>query len=73
MKVPTSKHYPEGRKFSLFLVDRVSGEVLVGFDNHKPKGPHIHRGACEEPYEYSGEGVLIEDFWRLVKEEGFLI
>lgn len=45
--VPKSKDYPSGRKFSLFLV--AEGEVVVGFDNHKPKGPHLHLGNRELP------------------------
>lgn len=33
-KVPKSKEYTRGVKFSLFLVS--NGQVLVGMDNHKP-------------------------------------
>jgi hypothetical protein len=36
-KVLKSKDYPYARKYSLFLV--VACNVVVGFDNHKPKGP----------------------------------
>ena len=41
-EVPRSGDYPSGRKFRLFFV--VDGNVVVGFDNHKPKGPHLHFG-----------------------------
>jgi len=69
-KIPSSPHYPEGRKFSLFLV--LDGKVVVGIDNHRPKGPHIHRGqANESQYSYTDEKSLIEDFWDLVHHEGF--
>ncbi|MCM0606985.1 MAG: hypothetical protein KA715_12920 [Xanthomonadaceae bacterium] len=71
--VPESPHYPEGRKFSLFLVWRESGEVIVGFDNHKPKGPHLHRNGREEAYEFKDVSQLVEDFWSLVRMEGFLV
>jgi len=71
-KVPESLHYPDKVKYSLFLVSRASGKVLVGIDNHKPKGPHLHRGDKETPFLVRG-GVdgLVEDFWRMVDEEGF--
>ena len=67
--VPRSKDYPQGRKFSLFLV--VNGEVIVGMDNHKPKGPHLHLGDRELPYLYRDERSLLEDFWDLSRKAGF--
>jgi hypothetical protein len=67
--VPGSKDFPEGRKFSLFLVAR--GQVIVGMDNHKPKGPHIHLGEHELPYSFRGEKELLMDFWDLTKKAGF--
>jgi hypothetical protein len=72
-EVPRTSNYPEGRKFSVFLVWKESGEVVIGFDNHKPKGPHLHRRGIEESYEFKDVGQLIEDFWSLVRMEGFLI
>lgn len=68
-KVPRSKAYPEGRKFSLFLVAR--GEVLVGIDNHKPKGPHLHLGREELAFRYTDDERLLQDFWELVRKAGF--
>src|SRR3990167_398682 len=70
-KIPRSEHYPQGRKFSLFLV--LHGEVLVGIDNHKPKGPHRHIKDVEVPYEYVNEERLLSDFWSWVRKEGFKI
>ena len=67
--VPRSKDYPEGRKFSLFLV--AGGEVIVGLDNHKPKGPHLHLGNKELPFLYRGEASLLADFWDLARKAGF--
>ena len=67
--VPRSKDYPQGRKFSLFLV--CSGEVLVGLDNHKPKGPHLHLGDRELPYLFRGTESLLADFWDLARKAGF--
>lgn len=72
-EVQVTSHFPEGRKFSVFLVWKESGEVIIGFDNHKPKGPHLHRRDREEPYEFKDVAQLIEDFWSLVRMEGFLV
>jgi len=44
-EVPRSIGYPEARKFSLFFT--VDGDVLVGIDNHRPKGPHVHHHGQE--------------------------
>ncbi|TVQ81055.1 MAG: hypothetical protein EA369_00680 [Bradymonadales bacterium] len=68
-KVPKSKAYPEGRKFSLFLVSE--GKVLFGMNNHKPKGPHLHFGEQERPYGYQGDEQLLEDFWELARKAGY--
>ncbi len=68
-KVSTSKDYPRGTKFSLFLVS--GGQVLVGLDNHKPKGPHLHLGNQELPYLFRNEADLILDFWDLARKAGF--
>jgi len=70
-KVPRSKDYPQGVKFSLFLVR--PGEVILGVDNHKPKGPHLHLGTAELPYLYQNDEKLQADFWNLVRKAGYLI
>ena len=71
--VPQSSHYPEGLKYSLFLVAKDSGMVIIGFDNHKPKGPHLHHDGIEMAYKFSGEESLVDDFWHWVKKEGFIL
>lgn len=68
-KIPKTKHYPHGVKYSLFLV--CEGEVIVGFDNHKPKGHHLHLGTAEYPYTYKDEKQLLNDFWDFAKKAGF--
>ncbi len=68
-RVPKSGAYPVGVKFSLFLVS--DGQILVGMDNHKPKGPHLHLGEQEVPYEFTNEASLIVDFWDLARKAGF--
>lgn len=72
-EVPESDDFPEGLKYSAFLVAKESGRVIVGFDNHKPKGPHLHQGDEEILYDFRGTDELIDDFWSLVSKEGFLI
>ena len=68
-KVGKSAHYPTGIKFSLFLVS--GGKTVVGIDNHKPKGPHLHLGNREFPFEYSTHERLLADFWDLVRKAGY--
>jgi Family of unknown function (DUF6516) len=60
--VPRSRHYPEGFKYSFFAVR--SGVVLVGYDNHAPRGHHRHVGKKQERYEFEGLEELRTDFLR---------
>jgi hypothetical protein len=59
--VQKSEKYPYGIKYSLFWVDK--GYTHVGYDNHAPKGPHIHIGTLEKPYIFETVENLIEDFF----------
>lgn len=68
-QIPKSPHYPAGRKFSLFLV--AVGKVLIGIDNHKPKGPHLHFGSEEVAYDYTNDDQLLSDFWDMTRKAGF--
>ena len=70
-RVPESPNYPDGVKFSLFLVSRATGDIIVGIDNHRPKGPHLHEREKEWKYEFHGVDRLVDDFWDQVKKEGF--
>jgi hypothetical protein len=60
--VTRSARYPEGFKYSFFAVR--NGVVLVGYDNHSPKGHHRHVGGKEEAYEFAGIEKLRADFSR---------
>ncbi len=71
-EIPKSSDYPGGIKFSLFLVDS-SGDVLVGLDNHRPKGPHLHLGNQELPYAFEHEEQLRADFWDLARKAGYQV
>jgi len=68
-KVPKTKDYPKGIKYSLFLV--CDGEIIIGIDNHRPKGHHLHLGSFEYPYDYHNEKQLLEDFWSFARKAGF--
>ncbi|MBN1115022.1 MAG: hypothetical protein JXA66_06745 [Oligoflexia bacterium] len=70
-RVPKGRHYPDGIKYSLYLVQ--SGKILVGFDNHFPKGHHLHIGDVQVDYVFISYKKLLDDFWKLVKERGFSI
>jgi len=67
--LPVSQTFPAGRKFSLFLV--ANGKVIVGIDNHAPKGPHAHIGEVERAYRFTTSEQLVEDFWAMVRKAGF--
>ena len=71
-QVPKTKHFPEGIKYSLCLVCKTGGDVLIGYDNHKPKGHHVHFGYIEQAYSFQDLDTLIEDFWSNVEERGYL-
>ncbi len=53
-------HYPDGLKYSLYAVRE--GVVLVGYDNHHPKGHHRHLPDREVPYDFTSLEVLRSDF-----------
>ena len=60
--VPKSEAYPEGVKYSFFAV--LGGKVLVGYDNHSPKGHHRHWQGHEESYRFQDFDTLRADFAR---------
>lgn len=41
-----------------------SGDRVVGYDNHHPKGDHRHFKGIEETYDYKDPETLIRDFFR---------
>jgi hypothetical protein len=61
-RVPKSIRYPEGLKYRLVLVERVSGKLLLLYDNHWPKGHHLHRRGKEEPYRFTSLETLMREF-----------
>ncbi len=55
--VPPTTH---GFKYRLVYVR--NGERIVGFDNERDKGDHMHLDGAESPYLFRGIEQLIEDF-----------
>lgn len=58
--LPRSEKYPEGYKYSLYWIK--AGQVLLGYDNHHPKGHHRHYGKREEIYKFTTLEKLVQDF-----------
>jgi hypothetical protein len=55
--VPPSRH---GFKYRAAYI--VAGERVVGFDNERSKGDHMHIAGRERPYSFTTVDRLIEDF-----------
>lgn len=69
-RVPVSRDYPEGTKYRAWVSE--GGRTLFGFDNHKPKGPHLHIGSQEVGYVYRGLAALRQDIIAMIRKEGFI-
>ena len=61
-KLKASERYPDGIRYRLILVDPASGFVHLLFDNHWPKGHHVHVGEKEEPYHFTSVVNLVQEF-----------
>jgi hypothetical protein len=71
LKIPISAHYLEGIKYSAWFSE--SGKTIFGFDNHKPKGPHLHIGELEVGYVFRGIEELRNDAEAMIRKAGFII
>ena len=69
-RIPKSKEYPHGVKYRAWLSE--NNETLFGFDNHKPKGPHLHIRAIEVGYHFRGIDELMRDIRVMIEKEGFI-
>jgi hypothetical protein len=67
---PVSHNYPEGIKYRAWLSE--GGKTIFGFDNHKPKGPHLHIGDREVGYVFRGIKYLRQDIEAMLEKEGFI-
>jgi len=68
--VPKSAQYPEGVKYRAWLAE--DGVTVFGFDNHKPKGPHLHIGTQEVGYVFRGLEELKKDMIAMIRKAGFV-
>lgn len=69
-QVKRSSNYPDGIKYRAWLSE--GGRTLFGFDNHRPKGPHLHVHDVEVGYVYRGLDALKADFVAMIEQEGFI-
>jgi hypothetical protein len=69
-RIQTSEEFPEGIKYRAWLSE--GGVTLFGFDNHKPKGPHLHVRETEVGYLFRGFGELMRDIRAMIEKEGFI-
>jgi hypothetical protein len=61
--VPPSEH---GYKYRLVYLE--GGQRMVGFDNERGKGDHVHVAGGERPYVFVDVEKLIDDFVSEVKK-----
>lgn len=59
-QIPDDERYPNHYKYSLYAV--YDGDILVGYDNHYPKGHHRHLDGKEEHYNFTTLESLKNDF-----------
>ena len=69
-RIPRSRDYPEGMKYRAWLSE--AGVTIFGFDNHKPKGPHLHIRDMEVGYLFRGFDELMADIRVMIEKEGFI-
>jgi hypothetical protein len=68
--VPESAKYPDGVKYHLALVNPLSGEVVLLFDNHFPKGHHRHAAdGKESPIFYTNLSDLLTVYYEQERQE----
>jgi len=54
--------FPEGVRYSLCLVERKTGEVVLLYDIHRGKSHHRHLRGQETLYTFADEETLLTDF-----------
>ncbi len=71
LRVNRSADYPDGLKISYFLVSILDGKVILGLDNHRPKGLHRHFEGKEETLVWVEAYQHLEDFLKEIERMGF--
>ena len=59
---------PSAHAFKYRLVYVIKGQRVVGFDNERGKGDHMHLGSKECPYRFVDVDRLIDDFQSEVEK-----
>lgn len=65
-KIPKSKFYPEGIKYSFTFVHE--NKRTIAFDNFNSEGHHKHNFGKKEPFEFRSLEHTSNQFFRLVEE-----
>ena len=60
---------PATHRFKYSLVYVVEGVRVIGFDNERGKGDHLHLHGVETPYGFQDVAKLLADFRALVQQE----
>ena len=68
-RVIKTRKYPLGIKYRMVLADPKDHIILLLFDTHWPKGPHIHWESREKFYEFQSVEQLLNDFYQESKKE----
>lgn len=69
-RISKGERYPDGVRYRLALVNPFIGSVLVLFDNHYPKGHHVHSSnGTERAYRFESVEKLVDDFLSMAEEE----
>jgi Family of unknown function (DUF6516) len=61
-RISPSIKYPLAIKYRLILVNPITADMVLLYDNHWPKGPHIHGSNGERPYDFINIDKLRKDF-----------
>ncbi len=61
--VPPCKH-----KFKYRLVYVVDGKRVLGYDNERGKGDHVHTDGQETPYKFTSIDRLVDHFFSNVRQ-----
>ena len=60
---------PSAHRFKYSLVYVVRGIRVIGFDNERGKGDHLHLQGAETPYPFEGVAKLLADVRALIEQE----
>ena len=61
-RVPVTSQSPSGVRYRLAFVRRSEAEPAVLYDNHPPKGHHLHVAGGEGRYSFVDVDQLLADF-----------